>query len=97
MAKKLELYKSKSSGEIDRKIQALDTKAKQEAKQLKSDMEQLKEMMGFKEKKIAELQKEIERLKHVIRAEADIRKAPISKPEPKTGAAKMEKKYIHIQ
>lgn len=70
----------------------METKAKQEAKLFKNENEQLKEMMGFKEKKIADLQKEIDRLKLVIRSEADVKKSPVSQASPRMVTSKMEKK-----
>eukprot|EP01022_Parablepharisma_sp_SALTPOND_P033140 TRINITY_DN88210_c0_g1_i1.p1 TRINITY_DN88210_c0_g1~~TRINITY_DN88210_c0_g1_i1.p1 ORF type:complete len:1032 (-),score=197.83 TRINITY_DN88210_c0_g1_i1:3673-6768(-) len=74
LAKQVELYKSKSSIEVDKKISMLDTKAKQEARKLRDETQRLNEMVKFKDKKIKELTQEIGRLKIVIRAETDMGK-----------------------
>lgn len=81
LAKKLTLYTSKSNSEIDRKINALDSKAKNEARKLQSENENLKEMIMFKDEKIQKMQEEIDRLKTVLRVQSDLAPDNISKPD----------------
>ena len=73
----MELYKSKTNLEVDKKVTLLETKSRQEARQLKLENEQLKEMLSFKEGKNKELTQEIGRLKIVIRAETEMGKGAI--------------------
>jgi hypothetical protein len=70
LAKELELYKSKSNIEVDKKLSALESKTKTEAKTLRTENQHLKEIIAFKDAKIAENQQEIERLKIVLRMDA---------------------------
>ena len=70
LAKELELYKSKSNIEVDKKLSALESKTKAEAKTLRTENQHLKEIITFKDAKIAENQQEIERLKIVLRMDA---------------------------
>ncbi len=85
----MELYKSKSGTEVDRKIAARESKAMQEAKSFKLENERLQEMLVFKEEKVSELQQEIDRLKLVMRVEA----VPTSRKLPTVSSlSKLEKK-----
>ena len=62
LKKELDVYKSKSVNEIQKKINAMNVKAKSEANTLKLNNEHLKEMLAFKDTKLAELKKEIKRI-----------------------------------
>ena len=73
LAKELELYKNKAAIEIEKKLTALESKAKAEAKTLQLNNEHLKEMLTFKATKITEYQREIERLKTVLRTDASFK------------------------
>ena len=81
------MYKSKSNGEIERKIAALESKTKQDAKALKLENEELKDMMNFKENKLAEMQQDVDRLRLVIKSEARQIKMPTA-----SSISKLEKK-----
>ncbi len=72
----LEIYKSKSSREIEKKIGALETDARKEAKNLKIEKDRLEEIISFKNGQMEELQKEIKKLKTIIKAEAENEKFP---------------------
>eukprot|EP00826_Nyctotherus_ovalis_P063101 TRINITY_DN9219_c0_g2_i4.p1 TRINITY_DN9219_c0_g2~~TRINITY_DN9219_c0_g2_i4.p1 ORF type:complete len:704 (-),score=191.07 TRINITY_DN9219_c0_g2_i4:396-2507(-) len=75
MAKQLELYKSKSTTEISKKVSLLDSKAKQQARKFKSEAEYLNEILECKDAKIKSLEEEIEKLKTVVRAQASLGKS----------------------
>ena len=79
MVKELDLYKSKSGGEIKKKLTAIDTKAKKEANALKLDNNRLNEIITFKDEKIRELQKEIDRFKILVRLDSSITKKTSAK------------------
>ena len=74
LAKQLELYKSKSPVDVDKKVMELDTKTRQHVKKLKDETDQLSQMMKVKENKIKDLEGEISRLKLVIRTESNMKK-----------------------
>ena len=82
LAKQIDLLKSKSNLEVDKKVSMLETKTKQEAKQLKLELEHVQEMMSFKEERIKELTQEVGRLKLVIRAETEMGKWPAPSHPP---------------
>ncbi len=72
LAKQLDLYKTKSGPEVDKKVAQLETRARQEARERGLEIERLNEMLAFKDKKIQELTGEIDRLRLVMRAEAEM-------------------------
>jgi len=69
LAKELELYKTKSAGELQRKINALESKTKIEVRNLKTENQHLRETITFKDEKINELQEEIERLRTIMKVD----------------------------
>ncbi len=94
LARQLDLYKSKSSPEVDRKIAALESKAKQDAKELKAQNEHLQEMNVYNEEKNAQLQQEIDRLKIVLRTEAEARMDQVPSRPATAPLQHLEKKYV---
>lgn len=87
MTKQLELFKSKSSLGLGKKLNTMDSKAKREEKKLKLNNEYLQETLAFKEKKISELQEEIDRMKSLIKVDSEN-----FKYDPKYINLKMEEK-----
>ena len=76
LKKQVELYKSKSTFEVDRKLAVLETEARKEAHRFKLENERLTELISFNEIKTKEKQQEIDKLRLVIRAEAEADRFP---------------------
>ena len=74
MAKQLDLYKSKTGSEVDKKVSLLESRAKKEAKKFKGEAKYLNEVMECKDNKIRSLEEEIERLKLITRTQARLDK-----------------------
>lgn len=66
LARKLDLYKGKTQLDIEKKLNTIESKFKQEATQLKQDCINLQEITGLKDQKIDAMQQEIDRLKHIL-------------------------------
>jgi len=84
--------------EVDKKIAALETRAKQDARKYKSEFERLSEVVKFKDNRIKELINEVNRLKIVIKAQIGMGKnIPLTPEISQSSSSNLEQKLSEFE